>query len=54
MRNYYWESKISHGMFRAGDDNVAKAKASTISGLLICYRESNNENGLPFVVILEG
>lgn len=50
---YYWESKTSFGQFKASSDEEAKEKVSRFSSKSFLYRESETEDGTPFVVILD-
>ena len=55
MRTYYWEGPGCRGKFRAKDDAEAKRKKKAFEEkgpkILIMYRESNTDDGTPFVEI---
>lgn len=48
---YYWETINSSGQFRAGSDQEALKKMP--SDCLALYRESDTEDGLPFIMVHE-
>lgn len=50
-RIYYWESKNNSGSFYAISDEEAKMRLVGIKDLEILYKESDTDDGTPFIEI---
>jgi hypothetical protein len=57
MEIYYWESDFRYGEFKAESDQKAIEKAfkKMYGGdqLLVVYKESETDDGTPFIVVWE-
>jgi hypothetical protein len=53
MTQYYWEKDDDCGSFWASNDAIAIQMATDMHGLLILYKESETENGFPFITLWE-
>ena len=52
MTRYYWESKTSYGCFNdTDDDRAVKSALRDIPNVLVVYKESDTESGVPFIVL---
>jgi hypothetical protein len=52
-REYYYETATGFGKFHAPSDDDALNRLMRIRKVMVCYRESDTPNGLPFVIIHE-
>lgn len=54
MNTYYWEGQHleRHGDFTAESDEEAIKRAEGILELVCLYRESDTEDGLPFIDLI--
>lgn len=54
MVHYYYETRNTSGSFVAENDKTAKEYVANIKNLLVLYKESDSNDGRPYIVVLDG
>ena len=54
METYYWESELGEGSQVYSGDQEAEIKLlRAIPNLWLVYKESDTDNGMPFIIVYE-